>query len=91
MNDVTVDVCWGNTLPVSSSVMFILYSLRRPFWSSGAGACHDSWKDLEFCGDPVRFSGGPEGSGRRYICKHQSLINTFILDTICMIFFKNIL
>ena len=71
MTDVTVDVCWGITLPVSSSVMFILYSLRIPFWSSGAGACHSSWRALEFCGDPIRFSGGPDGTRREY-SKHQN-------------------
>ena len=46
------------TLPVSTSVMVILYSRMMPFWSINGGGIQEREIDVELRALPPRFCGG---------------------------------
>lgn len=51
-------------LPVSTSVMVILYSMTIPLTSPEGGGNHDRRMEVEVAGVSITFCGGLEGAGK---------------------------
>ena len=51
-----------SSLPVSTSVMLILYPLMTPFWLSRGGGVHKSLRVVESLRTAFRFCGAEDGT-----------------------------
>ena len=54
-----------SSLPVSTSVMLILYPLMTPFWLSRGGGVHKSLRVVESLGTASRCCGAEDGTAEQ--------------------------